>query len=74
MEHVVNNNKKDVCFCLALAASMGLNVWLISDKFKLTRLIKYHQREYVCLKERSKDLEKELAFQRVWNKYSCHQS
>lgn len=72
MEQVVYNNKKDVCFCLAIAASLGLNVWLVSDKIKQTRLIKYLQRKYACLKERSKELEEELAFQRVWNKYSCH--
>lgn len=72
MEQVVYNNKKDVCFCLAIAASLGLNVWLVSDKIKQTRLIKYLQKEYACLKERSKELEEELAFQRVWNKYSCH--
>ena len=72
MEQVVYNNKKNVCFCLAIAASLGLNVWLVSDKIKQTRLIKYLQRKYACLKERSKELEEELAFQRVWNKYSCH--
>jgi hypothetical protein len=72
MEQVVYNNKKDVCFCLAIAASLGLNVWLVSDKIKQTRLIKYLQRKYACLKERSKELEEEVAFQRVWNKYSCH--
>jgi len=72
MEQVVYNNKKDVCFCLAIAASLGLNVWLVSDKIKQTRLINYLQRKYACLKERSKELEEELAFQRVWNKYSCH--
>lgn len=68
----VELNKKDVCFCLAIAASLSLNVWLMSDKIKLTRMIKYLQREYASLKERSKELEKDLAFQRVWNKYSCH--
>jgi hypothetical protein len=71
----VELNKKDVCFCLVLAASMasiGLNVWFMRDKFKLTCLIKSLQKEYACLKERSKELEEELAFQRVWNKYSCH--
>jgi len=72
MEQVVYNNKKDVCFCLAIAASLGLNVWLVSDKIKQIRLIKYLQRKYACLKERSKELEEEVAFQRVWNKYSCH--
>ena len=72
MEQVVYNNKKNVCFSLAIAASLGLNVWLVSDKIKQTRLIKYLQRKYACLKERSKELEEEVAFQRVWNKYSCH--
>jgi hypothetical protein len=72
MEQIVFDNKKDVCFCLALVASLGLNVWLVSDKIKQTRLIKYLQRKYACLKERNKELEEELAFQRVWNKYSCH--
>ena len=72
MEQVVYNNKKNVCFSLAIAASLGLNVWLVSDKIKQTRLIKYLQRKYACLKERNKELEEELAFQRVWNKYSCH--
>lgn len=72
MEQVVSDNKKDVCLCLSLAASIVLNVWLVRDRLKKTRLIKYLQIEYASLKERNKDLEKELAFQRVWNKYSCH--